>query len=39
MSNPPDKRKRVSRLEAWAFAFATEPVAVITIGVVPTVHW
>jgi len=39
MSDPPDKRKRVSRLEAWAFAFATALVALITIGVVPTVHW
>ncbi len=30
--------KRVSRLEAWAFALATVLVALIAIGVVPGVH-
>jgi hypothetical protein len=30
--------KRVSRLEAWAFALATALVALIAIGVVPGVH-
>jgi hypothetical protein len=30
--------KRVSRLEAWAFALATALVVLIAIGVVPGVH-
>jgi hypothetical protein len=34
----PHKAKRVSRLEAWAFALATTLVALIAIGVVPGVH-
>ena len=39
MTDLPHEPKRVSRLEAWAFVFATALVALIAVGVVPHVHW
>jgi hypothetical protein len=39
MTDFPHEPKRVSRLEAWAFALATVLVALIAVGVVPHVHW
>jgi hypothetical protein len=39
MTEFPHKSKRVSRLEAWAFALATVLVALIAVGVMPRVHW
>jgi hypothetical protein len=38
MTEFPNKPKRVSRLEAWAFALATTLVALIAIGVLPGVR-
>jgi len=38
MTDFPHEPKRISRLEAWAFALATTLVALIAIGVVPRVH-
>ena len=38
MTDFPHDPKRVSRLEAWAFALATTLVALIAIGVLPGVH-
>ena len=38
MTDFPHKPKRVSRLEAWAFALATTLVALIAVGVLPGVH-
>ena len=37
MTDFPHEPKRVSRLEAWAFALATVLVALIAIGVLPRV--
>lgn len=37
MTDFPNEPKRVSRLEAWAFALATGLVALIVIGVLPRV--
>jgi hypothetical protein len=39
MSNYPHRQEPVSRLETWAFAFASALVVLITIGVLPAVHW
>jgi hypothetical protein len=39
MTDFPHEPKRVSRLEAWAFALATVLVALIAVGAVPRVHW
>jgi hypothetical protein len=39
MSDFPHESERISRLEAWALAFATALVALIAIGIVPHVHW
>jgi hypothetical protein len=39
MSDFPHKSERVSGLEVWALALATALIALITVGVVPHVHW
>ena len=39
MSKYPHCQEPVSRLESWAFAFAAALVVLITIGVLPAVHW
>ena len=39
MSDFSHESDRISGLEAWALALATSLVALITIGIVPHVHW
>jgi hypothetical protein len=38
MTDVPQEPERASRLEAWALALATAPVALIAVGLVPHVH-
>ena len=39
MSDVPRKSERLSGLEAWALTLATALVALISVGVIPHLHW